>query len=46
MTHTDTPIDTDWNCMALRYPNGWYEIREVNNAEGWLRTGQPVWAEP
>jgi len=45
MTRIDVPTDPTPNCTAVRYPDGWYEIREHDNADGWIRTGRPVLVE-
>jgi len=45
MTRIDVPTPLDLNCTAVRHPDGWFEIRENGNGDGWIRTGSPVWIE-
>jgi hypothetical protein len=42
MTHTDVYATPDLNCTAVVHPDGRYEIRENDNADGWIRTDSPV----
>jgi hypothetical protein len=42
MTRIDVYTAPKLNCTALHRPDGWYEIRENDNADGWIRTGRPV----
>jgi hypothetical protein len=39
-THPDPGHDT--NCEAFVHADGWYEIRERDGVDGWLRTDTPV----
>jgi len=45
MTHIDVHTTPDLNCTAVVRRDGWYEIRENGNADGWIRTGRPVLVE-
>jgi hypothetical protein len=45
MTSIDVYSEPYLNCTAFRHPDGWYEIRENDNTDGWIRTGRPVWIE-
>jgi hypothetical protein len=47
MTRNDhTGTGPDGHCEAFQHPDGWYEIREADNVDGWLRTDGPVPLEP
>jgi hypothetical protein len=45
MIRIDDPFAPTLNCTAIRYSDGRYEIRENDNADGWIRTVSPVWIE-
>jgi hypothetical protein len=45
MTRSDVSTAPNLNCTAFYHPDGWYEIRENDNADGWIRTGYPVSVE-
>jgi hypothetical protein len=45
MTRINIHIAPKLNCTACYHPDGWYEIRENDNADGWIRTGTPVLME-
>jgi len=42
VTHIDVHTTPDLNCTAVVRRDGWYEIRENGNADGWIRAASPV----